>query len=84
MPLYIRDEEVAELARRTKEAMGAKTVTEAVKRALERELADAKNARRSPYVESILEFGRRARAKGDPAKGLPADKDFIDSLYEDD
>ena len=84
MPLYIRDEEVAELARRTKEATGAKTVTEAVKRALERELADRKEQTDSDFVERALAFGRRMRAKGDPSKGLPADKAFIDSLYEDD
>jgi hypothetical protein len=38
MPLYIRDEEVRELARRVAEARGT-SVTETVKRALERELA---------------------------------------------
>ena len=30
-----------------------------------------------------MEFARALRAKGDPSKGLPADKEFIDSLYED-
>lgn len=42
MPLYIRDDEVAELARKTKEATGARTVTEAVRVALEKALAEAK------------------------------------------
>ena len=34
-------------------------------------------------VEISMEFARAVRAKGDPSKGLPADKEFIDSLYED-
>ena len=37
MPLYIRDDEVAALARAVKAASGARTVTEAVRAALERE-----------------------------------------------
>jgi hypothetical protein len=35
-------------------------------------------------VETLLKFARDFRASGDFEKGLPADKDFIDSLYEDD
>jgi ribonuclease VapC len=45
MPLYIRDEGVAELARRAKDATGAKTVTEAVRAALERALKEVKGPR---------------------------------------
>ena len=37
MPLYIRDDEVAALARDVQAASGARTVTEAVRAALERE-----------------------------------------------
>ena len=37
MPLYIRDDEVARLAREVQAAGGARTVTEAVRRALETE-----------------------------------------------
>ena len=33
-------------------------------------------------VEISMEFARAVRAKGDPSKGLPANKEFIDSLYE--
>lgn len=44
MPLYIKDDEVAELAREVKKATGAKTVTEAVKTSLERSLANARTA----------------------------------------
>lgn len=42
MPLYIRDDEVAELAREVKRITGAKTVTEAVRASLERSLATAR------------------------------------------
>ena len=37
MPLYIRDDEVADLARAVQAASGARTVTDAVRAALERE-----------------------------------------------
>jgi len=30
-----------------------------------------------------MNLARAVRAKGDTANGLPADKSFIDSLYED-
>jgi len=29
-----------------------------------------------------MEFARAVRARGNPAEGLPVDKEFIDSLYE--
>jgi antitoxin VapB len=35
-------------------------------------------------VELSMKFSREVRARGDPKKGQPADKAFIDSLYEDD
>jgi hypothetical protein len=34
-------------------------------------------------VQLGKDFAQAMRAKGDPAKGMPADKKFIDSLYED-
>jgi antitoxin VapB len=37
VPLYIRDDEVAELARAVQAASGARTVTDAVRAALQRE-----------------------------------------------
>lgn len=37
MPLYIRDDEVADLARAVQATSGARTVTDAVRSALERE-----------------------------------------------
>lgn len=30
-----------------------------------------------------MEFAEAVRARSNPAKGLPADKEFIDSLYEE-
>jgi len=35
-------------------------------------------------VERGLAFVRRLHARGNPALGKPVDKEFIDSLYEDD
>jgi hypothetical protein len=38
----------------------------------------------SPSLADLgANFERALHAKRDPAKGLPADKEFIDSLYED-
>jgi antitoxin VapB len=34
-------------------------------------------------VERSVAFARELRVKGDPEKGLPADRDFLDNLYED-
>jgi hypothetical protein len=36
----------------------------------------------SSLVELGMEFALALRAKGNPSKGVPADKEFIDSLYE--
>ena len=33
-------------------------------------------------VERVMDFSHALRATGDPTKGLPADKGFIDSLFE--
>jgi len=38
---------------------------------------------RPSLVDLGVQFCRDLRAKGHPAKGLPADKAFRDSLYED-
>ncbi len=35
-------------------------------------------------VELGMKFAREFRASSDPERGQPADKAFIDSLYEDD
>lgn len=77
MPLYIRDDEVAELARQAKEATGAKTVTEAVRVALEKALAEANRE------QSRDELFAKAIAMAD-AMG-PSDhsfdmKEFMDEL----
>ena len=45
---------------------------------------DARSPKAEPsLVELGMEFARALRAKGDSSKNLPADKEFIDSLYED-
>ncbi|WP_020177678.1 type II toxin-antitoxin system VapB family antitoxin [Methylopila sp. M107] len=82
MPLYIRDDEVADLARRTKEATGAKTVTEAVRVALERALAEAKVKAgvkdQRPLRDRIAEVVARADAMG------PSDHSFDMKAFMDD
>ena len=48
----------------------------------EASVADSAPAKPS-LVELGMKFAEALRAKGDRSKGLPADKAFIDSLYED-
>ena len=80
MAFHIKNPETDALARRL--AVLKKTgLTEAVHLALQHELQREED--KPSLVEQSIEFARRMRAKGDPSKGLPADKAFIDSLYED-
>jgi antitoxin VapB len=82
MPLYIRDDDVAELARRVQQVTNARTVTDAVRLALQHELEREQG--KPSLVEIGVAFSRALRARGKPESGKPADKDFIDSLYEGD
>jgi antitoxin VapB len=76
MPLYIRDEAVAELAREVKQATGAKTVTEAVRDALGRALVEA---RKTSLRARIDELVARADAMG-PSDHSVDMKRFMDEL----
>lgn len=80
MALYIKDAEVGELAERLA-ALHKISKTEAVRRALRHEL---ERARAHPtLVERGVEFARALRASGDRQAARPADKPFIDGLYEE-
>lgn len=80
MPLYIKSDEVDALAKRLALKKNL-TKTEAVRLALMSELE--REGAKPSLVEIGVEFCRGLRARGDPAKGRPADKNFRDSLYED-
>lgn len=78
MPLYIRDDEVADLARKVQKVTGTRTVTDAVRRALEHEMARAK----APLRERIRVYQEMVAAAG------PADPDFdmkkfTDEMWDD-
>jgi antitoxin VapB len=78
MALNIRDKEVDRLAAQLAKARRT-TKTQAVKRALQRELAQ---------IEFPLGLAERVRSLQDhilsqPETGLPADKEFFDSLSGD-
>ncbi|WP_020179600.1 type II toxin-antitoxin system VapB family antitoxin [Methylopila sp. M107] len=81
MALFVKDPQVNALAERL---MAIKRVnkTEAVRQALENEIA--REQEKPDLVEQIAEFVRDFHARAGPNKGLPIDKAFIDSLYEDD
>jgi len=78
MAFHIRNPQTDALARElaTLKKIG---LTEAVHLALERELAREKA--KPSFAERRRDFVRALHAKAGP-NGLPADKAFIDSLYE--
>lgn len=80
MAFHIKNPETDALARRVA-ALKRIGLTEAVHTALAHELEREQG--RPSLVDLGVQFCRDLRAKGDPSKGLPADKAFRDSLYED-
>lgn len=84
MPLYVKDPEVDQLAERLSR-LGGISKTEVVKRALRRELERVEGSSGPPgspdALEQILALTRDLKARQGP-NPLPADKAFIDSLYE--
>lgn len=84
MPLYIKDPEVDRLAERLA-AQRRTTKTEVVRQALRRELERVEATSGPPGspdpLEQILALTRDLKARQGP-NPLPADKAFIDSLYE--
>jgi antitoxin VapB len=81
MAFHIKNAETDALARKVA-SIKKVGLTEAVHLALRHELEREQD--RPSKVETLLKFARDFRASGDFEKGLPAGKDFIDSLYEDD
>ncbi len=79
MPLYVKDQEVDRLAERLS-ALRKVSKTEAVRQALAQELARVEAE--PTLVDRAKAFVRELDEKY-PKNGLPADKAFIDSLYED-
>ena len=79
MPLYVKDQEVDRLADRLSKLRKI-SKTEAVRQALAHELERAESE--PTLVEKAVAFVRELDAKY-PKKGPPADKAFIDSLYEE-
>jgi len=81
MAFHIKNVETDALARRVA-ALKKIGLTEAVHLALVHELEREKE--KPSLVELGMQYAREVRARSNPEKGLPADKAFIDSLYEDD
>jgi antitoxin VapB len=80
MAFHIKNAETDALARKVAALKGT-GLTEAVHNALLNELRRERS--KPTLVDRSIEFARQLRAKGDASKGLPADKAYIDSLYED-
>jgi antitoxin VapB len=81
MAFHIKNPATDALAREVA-ALKKVGLTEAVHEALQKELEREQG--KPSLVEISAAFARKLRSMGDPAKGLPADKAFIDSLYEAD
>lgn len=81
MAFHIRNPETDALARKVASAKGV-GITEAVHQALRNELI--REAAKPSIVERGLNFARELRRRTHPELGKPADKEFIDSLYESD
>jgi antitoxin VapB len=81
MALFIKDPDVDRMATLLAESRKT-TKTEVVRQALRLELQREKKDE-DDFVERVMAFARRVKAKGDPSKIQPVDKAFIDSLYED-
>lgn len=81
MAFHIRNPETDALARKVAAVKGV-GLTEAVHEALQHELT--REMKESSIVERGLRFAEELRKRSHPERGLPADKAFIDSLYEDD
>ncbi|RDJ19850.1 transcription factor [Bosea caraganae] len=81
MALFVKDPEVDKLASRLA-VIRKISKTEAVRQALLHEI-ERENANPT-LVEQGVAFCRALRARADAERARPADKAFIDSLYEND
>ncbi|MFZ1416668.1 MAG: type II toxin-antitoxin system VapB family antitoxin [Defluviicoccus sp.] len=80
MALVIRDAEVDALAERVRKHMGAKTKTEAVRRALQAQLAEVRRA--LPLKQRLARAQALADAMGTSDPGFDM-KTYTDSLWGD-
>jgi antitoxin VapB len=81
MAFHIKNRETEALARKVAAVKGV-GLTQAVHEALRNELQ--REQQQPDLIERSMAFAKALRAQGHPERGKPADKDFIDSLYEDD
>ncbi|MDM9627130.1 type II toxin-antitoxin system VapB family antitoxin [Rhizobium sp. S152] len=80
MALYINNDDVEELAEKlatSRKQSKAEVIRQALLHEIERDKDD------ESLVERGLAYGRALRARAGEDRGPPADKAFIDSLYED-
>jgi len=80
MSYLIKRADVVELVDRLAAAKSLPKI-EAIKLALERELE--REAAKPSLVDVTLDFAAQLRKRTDPEGGLPADKAWIDGLYEE-
>ncbi|MCJ2032074.1 MULTISPECIES: type II toxin-antitoxin system VapB family antitoxin [Methylorubrum] len=78
MPLYVKDPQVDALADELA-ALARSTKTEAVRQALQNEIAREKG--KADLVEQSVAFVRQLKQRAGSGPGQPVDKALIDSLY---
>ncbi len=81
MPLFVKDPDVDRWAQHLASARHV-TKTEVIRSALRREME--REQAKPDLVAAGLEFAAALRARGDAGRAAPADKAFIDGLYERD
>lgn len=79
MPLYVKDPEVSRLAE-TVALISKTSKTEALRRALRRELAHVESE--TSLTERIMAFTEALHKRAPTGRGQPVDKAWVDSLYE--
>ena len=79
MPLYIKDDEVDDLANELQRVTGAATKTEAVRAAL-KDAIERKRARKTSILKAIRQAQARAEAMGVRPDSNFDMKDFMDDL----
>lgn len=81
MALYIRDSSVDDLAEKVRIALGAKTKTDAVRKALQHELERADET--IPVRQKLAELRTKARERlGPPVRDIDMKK-FMDELWDE-
>jgi antitoxin VapB len=80
MPLYVRDEQVNQLAEQARKILKAPTKTDAIRQALERVVSE--DAQRAPLAERLARIKQRYQSMGSIDPNFD-EKAFLDEMWGD-